>query len=82
MEQSNDMTNIEKYVTKEMENEKNYKERFQVSNHMMAKNQNNLMSSLTAKMGARGPDVYETTNNSVYSKGGVSPQRSGSQMLT
>ena len=42
----NDLDNIERYVQKELKNERDYRDRLSLANQKMAKNADNLHSSL------------------------------------
>lgn len=57
MEMTNDLNNIEKYVRKEQMNEQEYRNRFEVANMRMNKNQSNLMTTLKNNTGHRRSEI-------------------------
>ena len=57
MEMTNDLNNIERYVRKEQMNEQEYRNRFEVANMRMNKNQSNLMTTLKNNTGHRRSEI-------------------------
>ena len=53
MEKQGDINNIEKYVQKELDNERKYRERLSIANKRMAKNADHLITSVTHDYNAR-----------------------------
>ena len=63
MEMTNDLNNIERYVRKEQMNEQEYRNRFEVANMRMNKNQSNLMTTLKNNTGHRRSEIANTAGD-------------------